>query len=86
VLRIYHTAQESLTRVAYAELESRVKVPEFESEAQEAAWWDAHRDEVEENLVQAMRGGTVETGAARRSAQEARLSKNIAIRMPGAEL
>jgi predicted DNA binding CopG/RHH family protein len=63
-----------------------VKIPEFESETQEASWWDEHKDMVEENLIAAMREGTAEKGNAQRLAKEARVSKNITIRMPLADL
>jgi len=67
-------------------MKSGMEIPEFESEAQEAAWWDDHRTLVEENLSNAMRDGTAQKGTAQRLAQEARLSKNITIRMPLADL
>ena len=63
-----------------------IKVPEFESEAQEARWWEEHKDLVEENLIEAMRDGTAQRGSAQRLAKEARASKNITIRMPLADL
>jgi predicted DNA binding CopG/RHH family protein len=63
-----------------------IKVPEFESEAQEARWWNEHKDLVEENLIEAMRDGTAKRGSAQRLVKEARASKNITIRMPLADL
>jgi hypothetical protein len=33
-------------------------VPKFSTEAEEAVWWDSHMDVVEENLVEAIQGGT----------------------------
>jgi predicted DNA binding CopG/RHH family protein len=63
-----------------------VKIPEFESEAEEARWWDEHKDLVEENLTAAMRDGTAQRGSAQRLVREARASKNITIRMPLADL
>jgi predicted DNA binding CopG/RHH family protein len=63
-----------------------VKVPEFGSEADEALWWDEHRAEVEQNLGEAMRGGSAQRGTAQRLMREARASKNITIRMPLADL
>jgi predicted DNA binding CopG/RHH family protein len=33
-------------------------VPNFESEAEEAKWWDDHMDIVEENMVEAIENGT----------------------------
>jgi len=37
-------------------------VPEFATEAEEAKWWDDHMSVVEENLVDAMKHGTVHSG------------------------
>jgi predicted DNA binding CopG/RHH family protein len=63
-----------------------MKVPEFESEAQEARWWDEHKDLVERKLIEAMRNGTAQRGTAQRLLRESRASKNITIRMPLADL
>jgi predicted DNA binding CopG/RHH family protein len=69
-----------------AATDREMKIPEFESEAQEARWWDEHRDLVEENLIQAMRDCTTQRGSAQRLVKESRASKNITIRMPLADL
>ena len=69
-----------------AATDKEIKIPEFESEAQEARWWDEHQDLVEENLIRAMRDGTAQRGSAQRLVKEARASKNITIRMPLADL
>jgi hypothetical protein len=53
----------------------RPKVPKFATEAEEAKWWDDHKDMVEANLIQAMRDGTARRGTARRLVREARASK-----------
>jgi predicted DNA binding CopG/RHH family protein len=45
-----------------------------------------HKDMVEENLIQAMRDGTVQHGTAERMAQAARTSRNVTIRMAEADL
>lgn len=50
----------------------RPKVPKFNSESHEAAWWDAHAGMVEEELIRAMRDGTARRGTAARLAQKAR--------------
>jgi hypothetical protein len=42
-----------------------IKIPEFGSEAQEARWWDEHKDLVEANLVEAIRDGAVQRGSGR---------------------
>jgi len=64
----------------------RPKVPKFATEMEEAKWWDHHKDMVEENLIQAMRDGTVQRGTAQRLAREARASRNVTIRMAEADL
>lgn len=61
-------------------------VPEFESEEQEARWWDEHRLQVEGNLSDALRSGRAQRGSAQKAVREARASKNITIRMPLADL
>ncbi len=67
-------------------MNNEIEIPVFESEAQEAARWDDHKAVTEENLLKAMREGTAQRGTAQRLTQEARLSKNITIRMPLADL
>jgi predicted DNA binding CopG/RHH family protein len=62
------------------------KIPEFGSEALEALWWDKHKNDVEQNLSDAMRAGAAQRGSAQRLVKEARASKNITIRMPLADL
>lgn len=64
----------------------RPKVPKFKSEAEEARWWDEHKEMVKENLIQAMRDGTAQRGTRQRLIREARESKNITIRMPIADI
>ena len=72
----------------------RQTVPEFATDgarvesglAEEAKWWDAHRDMVEDNLLRAIEDGTVQRGTARRLAIKARASRNITIRMAEADL
>ena len=59
----------------------RPKAPKFATEAEEAKWWDDHKEMVEENLIQAIRSGT-----ARRFARGTRVSKNVTIRMAEADL
>ncbi|MGE5645732.1 MAG: CopG family antitoxin [Acidobacteriota bacterium] len=60
----------------------RPKVPKFETEAEEAKWWDEHRALVEQELSKAMRDGTAQKGTAQRLTRQWRASKNITIRMP----
>ena len=59
----------------------RPKAPKFATEAEEAKWWDDHKEMVEENLIQAIRNGT-----ARRLVREPRASKNVTSRMAEADL
>jgi predicted DNA binding CopG/RHH family protein len=59
----------------------RPTAPKFATEAEEAKWWDGHKEMVEENLIQAIRDGT-----ARGLAREARASRNVTIRMAEADL
>lgn len=60
----------------------RMKTPRFETEAEEAQWWDEHRDMAEGELIKAIRNGTARSGTAQRLARKSRASKNITIRMP----
>ncbi len=64
----------------------RPKVPRFKTEAEEARWWDNHKEMIEENLLEALRNGTAVRGTARRLAREARASRNVTIRMAEADL
>ena len=61
-------------------------VPKFPTEAEEAAWWDNHMDVVEENLVEAIQGGTANRGTAPRVLREARELKSITIQMPRSDV
>jgi predicted DNA binding CopG/RHH family protein len=67
-------------------MRTRIKVPKFATEAEEAKWWDDHKDEVEANLMAAMERGETQRGTAQRLAKEARESKNITIRMAESDL
>lgn len=64
----------------------RRKVPKFATEAEEAKWWDDHKEMIERNLIRAIDDGTVQHGTARRLVREARASRNITIRMAEADL
>ena len=61
--------------------ENRMTPPPFENEAEEAQWWEQNQSRVEENLITAMREGTVQRDSARRLLRERRESKNITIRV-----
>jgi predicted DNA binding CopG/RHH family protein len=56
-------------------------VPKFPTEAEEAKWWDDHREVVEENLIEAIQQGTASQGTVQRVLREARESQSITIRM-----
>jgi predicted DNA binding CopG/RHH family protein len=60
----------------------RPKVPRFETEAEEARWWDEHRELAEEELSKALADGSAQKGTAQRLTKQWRASKNITIRMP----
>jgi predicted DNA binding CopG/RHH family protein len=64
----------------------RTKVPKFATEAEEARWWDEHKEMVEENLIQAIRDGTARRGTAQRLAREGHATRNVTIRMAEADL
>jgi hypothetical protein len=64
----------------------RIKVPRFATESEEAKWWDDRQSMVEENMIRAMRDGTVQQGTAQRLAGAARASRNVTIRMSEADL
>jgi predicted DNA binding CopG/RHH family protein len=64
----------------------RPKAPKFATEAEEAKWWDDHKEMVEENLIQAIRAGTTRRGTASRLVREARASRNVTNRMAEADL
>jgi len=54
----------------------RPKVPKFRTEAEEAEWWDAHMDMVEDQLLRAMRDGTAQVLTRERLLERLKQSKN----------
>jgi predicted DNA binding CopG/RHH family protein len=58
------------------------RVPEFATEAEEAAWWYENRQMVEDEFRKAIQDGTIRRGTADRLVREARESRNITIRIP----
>ena len=67
----------------------KLAVPKFASDKAEAEWWDAHKDAVESNLIEAMKKGTaqrVTPGFLAERIRKTRESKNITIRMPLADI
>jgi len=61
-------------------------VPKFKTEAEEAQWWDDNRQMVEDALIRAMDNGAIGHGTARRLTNEARVTRNITLRMAEADL
>jgi predicted DNA binding CopG/RHH family protein len=57
------------------------KLPVFAKESSEAEWWYENRERIEDNLADAIASGTAQRGTAQRSVKDARLSKNITIRL-----
>ncbi len=64
----------------------RIAVPKFKTEAEEAQWWFDNREKVEDALIKAMDSGSIRRGTPQRSASEARLSRNVTIRIVEADL
>lgn len=64
----------------------RPKVPKFDTEAEEARWWDQHMGMVEHELMKAMAAGTVRRGTALKLTRQVRSARNITIRMPEKDL
>jgi predicted DNA binding CopG/RHH family protein len=69
-----------------AEKDESIVVPTFNTEAEEAQWWYDNRGKVQDALVNAMDSGTIRRGTAQRLTSEARVSRNITIRMAEADL
>src|SRR5689334_5116346 len=69
-----------------AEKQTRIRVPKFANEAQEAQWWFDNRKAVQEQLIGAIEAGTAHRGGPRRVKEERAASKTIAIRMPVADI
>ena len=61
----------------------RLVAPKFQSEAEEAKWWDDHMDIVGENLLEAMRKGTAHRGG---PAALLRETRNITIRIANSDI
>jgi len=61
----------------------RLVAPKFQSEAEEAKWWDDHMDIVGENLLEAMKKGTAHRGG---PAALLRETRNITIRIANSDI
>jgi predicted DNA binding CopG/RHH family protein len=57
--------------------------PKFQSEAEEAKWWDDHMDVVGENLLEAMKKGIAHRGG---PAALLRETRNITIRIANSDI
>lgn len=53
-------------------------IPASPSEAEEAAWWDSHRDLVEQRFLQAAAAGTLGRGRVAKRAAAAKSSGGVA--------
>jgi predicted DNA binding CopG/RHH family protein len=62
------------------------KVPAFRSEAEEAHWWDTHREELDRDLEEAARKGTLKTLSRAGLLKRASASRVISIRLQEADL
>lgn len=69
-----------------AHKDQQIVVPKFKTEAEEAKWWYDNREKVEDALINAMENGTIRRGTAARLTREARVSRNVTIRMLEADL
>ena len=50
-------------------MKTKIQVPRFKSESQEAKWWDAHRDFVADKVMKAMEDGTARRAVAKKLAR-----------------
>jgi predicted DNA binding CopG/RHH family protein len=62
----------------------QVVIPKFRSEAEEAAWWDAHRSEIEAEIRQRMKQKKPFTLGA--ILQGAKVSQPVTLRIPKEDL
>jgi len=65
---------------------NKQKVPAFRSEAEEARWWYAHREELDRDLEDAARKGTLKTLSPSELLKRAAASRVISIRLHEADL
>lgn len=66
--------------------EKSMLVPKFKTEAEEAQWWFDNREKVEDALIKAMENGSIQRGTAQQLTANARVSRNVTIRMAEADL
>ncbi len=65
---------------------ARIVAPRFKTEAEEARWWYDNRHKIEDALIKAMNNGTIRRGTAQRLTKEARMSRNVTIRLAEVDL
>jgi predicted DNA binding CopG/RHH family protein len=65
---------------------NKQKVPAFGSEAEEARWWYAHRGELDRDIEDAARKGTLKTLTPAELLKRAAASRVISIRLQEADL
>lgn len=58
---------------------TKLVVPKFQTEAEEAEWWHAHRSTLSEELERAATGGTLRTGTSRNLAEVAEARKHSSL-------
>ena len=61
-------------------------MPKFATEAEEAEWWNQHLDEAGENLLEAMRDGTVHRGGPVAVLRERREKAAVSISLSKADI
>lgn len=64
----------------------KLTVPKFKTEAEEAKWWDGHVGVVEENLVEAMKNGTVHSGGPAQVLKDRHESRSVTIRIAESDI
>jgi hypothetical protein len=66
----------------------KLSVPKFDTEAEEARWWDEHMNDVEENLIEAIESGTAKRGGPQRILEERRVqdaAQALRVSLPAAD-
>lgn len=69
--------------MAKAKMKQQVVIPKFSSEAKEAAWWDAHRSEIETEIRQRVKQKPLALGTLLRGAKP---SQPVTLRIPKEDL
>jgi predicted DNA binding CopG/RHH family protein len=66
--------ERSIQAIRREPMRKTLQIPEFKSEAEEAAWWDSHQDEMLATFKQAAQDGTLGRGTLARGSQTAATS------------